>query len=139
MLDDRDKFRQLTWDMIAKHKAIIDEMWDKFRNLAYQEGDKPGEHAIYFMTSHPDCEIVKITITNQKAIHERKSKSPEMYYLMVGIEFKSNWSAAHSSGMNQHMRAGTLEAIGKYAREEQFFERAHEGLFKEIEKYFYGD
>lgn len=138
MLRKRDEYNQRTWDMIDKHKAIIDEVWNDFRKLVQAHGGEAGEHSLYLLTSHPDCEITKLTMENRYE-YERKRKGAGKYCMYVGIWFKNKWMGARIGGSERFMRCGTLEALSRFTQEEMFFEICHESFYKAIEKYFYGD
>lgn len=138
MLRQREEHIVTMHEMIANHKKIIDDVMDDFRKLAQVHGGEPGEHSLYLLRSHPECEISKLTIENTH-LYERKRKGSEIYLMQVGIYFKMDWDSARFSSSLRHMRSGTLEALGRYTHEEMFFEICREHFNKEIEKYFFGD
>lgn len=136
MLRKRDEYNQRTWDMIDKHKAIIDEVWNDFRKLVQAHGGEAGEHNLSLLSSHPDCEITELTLGIR---NECNRKNVDNFGMYVGIWFKNNWMAARIGGSERSMRCGTLEALCRFTQEEMFFEICHESFYKAIEKYFYGD
>lgn len=128
----------LAQEMIKKHKKIIDEVWEDFRKLAQDHGGEAGEHSMYLLRSHPDCEISKLTVENSFE-YERKRKGPEKFWMEIGIYFKMKWKGAQSRYTLRYMRCGTLEALARYTHEEMFFEICREHFYETIEKYFFGD
>lgn len=138
MLRKEQELNMLTHEKIAQHKAIIKEVWDDFRRMVQAHGAEEGEHAIFMLVSHPDSELVKLTVENHY-YYERKRKGVDKYHMEVGIYFKSSWPPARFTSSNLSMRSGTLEALGKHTHEEMFFEHSLEHFNKTIEKYFWGD
>mgnify|MGYP004562211541 CR=1 FL=1 len=138
MLRQKKELQHKTWAMIDQHKAIIKEVWNDFRNMVQTHGAEEGEHALFLHVSHPDSELVKLTVENHYD-YERKRKGPKTYHMEVGIYFKGNWRPARIKSSNLSMRSGTLEALGKHTHEEMFFEHCLKHFNKTVEKYFYGD
>lgn len=138
MVRQRREHILLTREMISKHKKIIDEVFDQFRKLVQDHGGEAGEHSMYLLSTHPDCEISKLTVENS-SVYEWKRKGPVKFWMEVGIYFKMKWGGAPFRCSLRHMRCGTLEALARYTHEEMFFVIICEHFYKTIEKYFFGD